>query len=71
MELGGDRGYDSYFLGKLLAFYGISSTFIMPQYLSKFHPFVAESLLKPDASLKLLECDENGQIEECFLSKVA
>ena len=62
MELGGDQGYGSYFLGKLLVFYGISSTFIIPQHLNKCHPFIAESMLKPDAALKLFESDENGQI---------
>ena len=60
MELGGDQGYGSYFLSKLLAFYRISSTFIIPQHLNKCHPFVAESILKPDATLKLFESDENG-----------
>ena len=45
MNLGGDWGYRSYFVGKLLGYYGILSTFIMPQHLNKYYPFVAKSLL--------------------------
>ena len=60
MKLGGNRGYGSYFLSKLLAFYRISSTFIIPQHLNKCYPFVAESMLKLDAALKLFESNENG-----------
>ena len=45
IDLRGDQGHSSYFLGKLLAFYRILNVFIILQYFNKYNPFVAKSLL--------------------------
>ena len=62
IDLGGDRGYGSYFLGKLLAYYGISSAFIMPQHLNKSYLFIAKSLVANGSSKNE---DEDIEEEKC------
>ena len=62
MDLGGDRGYGSHFLEKLLTYYGISSPFIMPQHLIKCYPFVIKLLVTNNSSKNE---DDNLEEETC------
>ena len=69
MDLGRDCGYGSYFLGKILAHYGISSAFVMPQYLNKCHLFVAKSLLTGSSKFEENEEDELEENQKSMMNE--
>ena len=71
MNLGGDRDHSSYFLGKLLAYYGISSVFVMLRHLNKCYPFAAKSLVANSTSKnKDEDIEEEKYNEQTIMSEL-
>ena len=67
MRITADRGYRSVFLGTVFAYFGVSSSFVIPQHLKRCHPFVGLSFLKMSGRERedfAKDSDEDSEIEE-------